>query len=279
MIFTKRNRHGADMEEEILSMVNEGHEQGVLAKSEAEMISNIFEYSEKEAQDVMTHRNHIVALDASTTLNEAIGFVLNQHYSRFPVYQENIDHIVGVLHLKDLLRASQNIKLKNKPIGQIRKLLRKPNFVTETKSLDDILKMMQATKTQMFLVIDEYGQTSGLIALEDILEEIVGNIQDEYDVDNDFIKIRSDDEYVIDGLTPLDEVEDMLGIEFVDEPYETMNGFMIYHLQRIPKDDEVFEFEYQGYLFRILKVKNKMVDSVLVKRFEDKVITDKENIK
>ena len=168
-------------EEEILSMVNESHEQGYIEASEAEMISNIFEFGDKQAQDIMTDRSNITAIDADMTLSDAISFMLNEKNSRCPVYKENLDHIVGILHLKDAFRLSRSLALLNKPIGDINGLLRDARFIPETRNVDSLFATMRATKLQMVIVIDEYGQTSGLIALEDILEEIVGNIMEEYD--------------------------------------------------------------------------------------------------
>lgn len=165
-------------EEEILTMVNVGHEQGILHASEAEMINNIFEYGDKEAKDIMINRNNLIAIDCTMTLQDAAAFIVEAHNSRFPVYDGTIDHIVGILHLKDVMRMQMNEKMKNRPIGKIKGLLREPRFITEKRKINDLFQVMQKEKIQMVIVIDEYGQTAGLVALEDILEEIVGNIQD-----------------------------------------------------------------------------------------------------
>jgi putative hemolysin len=265
-------------EEEILSMVNVGHEQGILQASEAEMISNIFEYGDKEAKDIMINRNNLVAIDCTVTLQEAAAFIVEAHNSRFPVYDGTIDHIVGILHLKDVMRMQMNDKMKGKPIGKIKGLLREPVFITEKRKIDDLLKLMQSEKIQMVVVIDEYGQTAGLVALEDILEEIVGNIQDEYDEESVYIKENGLDEYVIQGMTPLDELGKKLGIDFDEEPFDTVNGFVISRLEHIPEEDEEFEFEFKGYLFRILEVGDKVIQSVAVKKIEAKVTENNGNI-
>lgn len=253
-------------EEEILSMINVGHEQGVLLASEAEMLANIFEYGEKEAKDVMVNRNNMIAIDCNVTLQEAAAFVLGEHNSRFPVYDGTIDHIVGILHLKDVMRMQMNEKMLSKPIGKVKGLLREPLFITETKKLDDLFKKMQAEKIQMAIVIDEYGQTAGLLALEDILEEIVGNIQDEYDEEESYIKENGQDEYIIDGMMPLEELEEKLGISLEEENFDTVNGFVISKLEHIPEEGEEFEFKCQGYQFRMLEVKDRMVQSVLASK-------------
>ena len=253
-------------EEEIISMINVGHEQGVLLASEAEMITNIFEYGDKEAKDIMINRNNMIALDCNATLQEAASFILEEHNSRFPVYDGTIDHIVGILHLKDVMRMQMNEKMMSKPIGKIKGLLREPLFITETRKLDDLLKTMQNEKIQMAIVIDEYGQTAGLLALEDILEEIVGKIQDEYDEEASYIKENGKDEYIIEGMMPLDELEEQLDIALEEENFDTVNGFVISKLEHIPEEGEKFEFWCQGYLFKILEVKDRMIQSVLASK-------------
>lgn len=257
-------------EEEIRSMISVGHEQGVLLESEAEMITNIFEYGEKEAKDIMVNRNNMIAIDCNTTLLDAASFILNEHNSRFPVYDGTIDHIVGILHLKDVMRMQMNEKMLSKPIGKIKGLLRDPLFITETRNIDDLLKTMQTEKIQMAIVIDEYGQTAGLLALEDILEEIVGNIQDEYDEEASYIKENGQDEYIIDGMMPLDELEEQLEIELNEENFDTVNGFVISRLEHIPEEEEEFEFECQGYIFKIIQVKDRMIQSVMATKVPDK---------
>jgi putative hemolysin len=257
-------------EEDILSMVNEGHEQGVLQASEAEMISNIFEYSDKEAKDIMTNRSNIIAIDGNMPLGEAIRFMLSQANSRYPVYAGNIDRIIGFLHLKDACRMQEEGRYDTVPIRQIRGLLRKAIFIPETRKIDSLFKSMQSVKSHAVIVSDEYGQTSGLITMEDILEEIVGNIFDEYDDEETFIRRRGKGRYELDGLTPLEELEEELGLDFSQEEYETLNGFLISRLEHIPEDDELFDMDYGGYNFRVLAVENKMIKRVLVEKLPEK---------
>ena len=253
-------------EEKILSMVSAGHEQGILEANEAEMITNIFEYGDKEAKDIMINRNNMVGIESTMTLQEAAAFIVGAHNSRFPVYDGTIDHIIGILHLKDVMRMQMNNRMKNRPIGKIKGLLREPRFITEKRKIDDLFRVMRAEKIQMVIVVDEYGQTAGLVALEDILEEIVGNIEDEYDEEASYI-VRSDtDGYVIQGKMPLEELEDQLKISFDEEPFDTVNGFVISRLEHIPEEGENFEFEYEGYTFRILEVKDRMIQSVLARK-------------
>lgn len=271
----KKNTPKADVtEEEIISMVNEGHELGVLEADEAEMITNIFEYGDKEAKDIMTNRTNITAIDAEMSLTDAIDFMLEEKNSRYPVYEENLDHIIGILHFKDAIRFHNENKRAKAKLSSYPELLREAIFVPETKNIDDLFKEMQSGKLQMVIVADEYGQTSGLIAMEDILEEIVGNILDEYDVEEDYIEEKGENIYEIDGLTPLEELEDELGIAFDDENFETLNGFMISKLEHIPGEDELFEMDYGGYHFKTLEVENKMFKTVSVVRNLTETVKD-----
>lgn len=256
-------------EEEIIHMVNEGHEQGIIQASEAEMISNIFELGDKEAQNIMTHRNNVVAIDADTQLKDAIAFMLDGNNSRYPVYEENIDHIVGILHLKDAMRFHGSGEKQDVPLRELEGLMREPYFVPQTKNIDELFREMQAEKLQMVIVVDEYGQTDGLVAMEDILEEIVGNIMDEYDVESEYIEEKGNDEYVIEGITPLEELEERFGISFEDEDFETLNGFLISRMDRIPEPDEQFDIDYSGFHFKVLTVENKMIQSVLVTKLAE----------
>ena len=263
----KKWKGNESTEEEILSMVNEGQEQGVILDSEAKMISRIMEFGDKEAQDVMTNRNNIHAFDANITLKEAVEMIMNDHFSRFPVYEETIDHVIGFIYLKDAMRMQMHEKMNQMSIGSIRRLLRKPVFVPETKSIDSVFRMMQTSKTQMVVVIDEYGQTSGILTLEDILEEIVGNIQDEFDVDDKFVISAKQDGYIFSGTTPLEYMEELLQIDLEQEEYETLNGFVIGKLEHIPEEGDVgFTFEASGYDFSVLEVKNRMIQEVGIKR-------------
>ena len=263
-----RSRTDSDVtEKEIISMVNEGHEQGVLQASEAEMITNIFEFGDKEAQDIMTHRKNIIAIDGNMTLQEALTFIIGENKSRYPVYDGDIDHIIGILHFKDAVRAREGSKgasAAEKKVKSIKGLVREARFIPETRNIDVLFHNMRTMKIQMVIVIDEYGPPAGLIAMEDILEEIVGNIMDEYDEEEAHIKEKSENEYVIEGLTPLEELEERFGISFGEQTFETLNGFLISRMDKIPDDGEEYETDVDAYHFKVLSVKNKMIETVLV---------------
>ncbi|MBR3833694.1 MAG: HlyC/CorC family transporter [Lachnospiraceae bacterium] len=260
------------VEEEILSMVEEGHEQGLIEESEAEMITNIMELSDKVARDIMTNRQKIIAMENTFTVEEAVRFIVDNNYSRYPVYEEDMDNILGVVHLKDLVEEY----IKN-PSTNITKVMEEPIFIHPTFNINKLLQKMQSEKIHMSVVVDEYGQTEGIVCMEDIIEEIVGNIFDEHDdVEEESIKEIAEDSYMMNGDASLLDVSDELEIEFPDEDFETLNGFMLYKLGRLPVENETTEIIYQGYKFTPVKICDKMITLVKVEKIEEENKEDKE---
>lgn len=257
-------------EEEIMSMVNEGHEQGVVEADEAEMITNIFQLNDKEAHDIMTHRTNLNALDCHMTLGEAADFILKEgSNSRYPVYEKDLDNVIGLLHMKDALLYADREENREKELSAIPGLLREAHFIPETRSIDTLFRQMQEQKTHMVIVVDGYGQTAGIVTMEDILEEIVGNILDEYDEDEEMLLRCPDGSFLIDGMTRLGEVGEALSLDLDQEDldtYDTFNGFLISRLNRIPEEGECPELDYQGYHFQVMSVENKMIHSVRAER-------------
>lgn len=258
-----------EFQSEIVSMVEEGCQQGIIRSDESEMIKNIFDLASKQAQDVMTHRRHIVGIDCEMTLKDALDFMLNDSHSRFPVYEENMDNVIGILFLKDAMRYMTQKGFADWKIRDIKGLLREAVFIPETKEVTSLFQMMQSQKLQMVIIADEYGQTAGLVAMEDILEVIVGNIQDEYDNDEPLIQKLDQHTYLISGLAPLEQVEEELGTEFGETEFETLNGYLISKLDKIPDEDEHSQIQADGYLFQIEKVANKMIETVKVQRLPE----------
>lgn len=239
-----------EYEEEILSIIDEGHKQGAIMADEALMISNIFEFGDKEAKEIMRFRKKIVGIDVDTPLKEAVAFMLEQNYSRFPVFEEDIDNIVGVVHIKEAFKAyweNQEVSLRD--------IAAAPVYIHQTKEVSDLFKEMQSEKIHMVIVIDEYGQTEGLVCMEDILEIIVGKIMDEYDEDEkEIINLAKEGDYLVQGMTRLDELEDLLGIQFPEEDVETLNGFLINKLGRLPDDKEEISVLFEGYEFKAMEI-------------------------
>lgn len=255
-------------EEEIISMVDEAHEQGVIQENEAEMIQNIFEFGETIARDIMTHRKNIVALDGDLFLEDALKIMLEESYSRYPVYQGDIDNIIGIIHLKDAMKQMTFKQMGHIAVCDIPDLVRKVEVIPETRNIDSVFQYMQTKKAHMVIVVDEYGQTAGLVAMEDILEEIVGNIQDEYDDEEEFIIHQFDNSILMDGLTPLELVGEVLHVDFENDECETLNGYLTYLLDHVPNEEDK-EVREKGYSFQILKVEKHIIKKVRVEKLTD----------
>lgn len=269
-LFSKKQTDDEQMEKEIISMVDEVHEQGVLQESEAMMIHNIFEFGDKEAKDIMTHRKNIVAIDGDMPFNEAMKLIIEQNHSRFPVYEGDIDNIVGAIHIREVLMYAREERVQELPVKEIKDLVFDVDFIPETKNINSLFREMQAKKNHIVIVVDEYGQTAGIVALEDILEEIVGNILDEHDEEEHTIEQIDTDTYIMQGVTPLEEVEEILKIPFELEDYETLNGYLTALLGKIPSEDEEFSVEGNGCRFDVLSVNNKMIEKVRVTKLPEK---------
>lgn len=251
-----------------LFQVEEEMDEG-MQKEAASLIRNIFRYMDKDARDIMTHRKNIVALDAQETLEDALRFMLGENFSRFPIFREDIDEIIGFLHLREAMVCYLDESLRKVPVGELKDYIRPVMFIPETKSIDTLFKEMQAKKNHIVIVLDEYGQTAGLVAMEDILEEIVGNILDEHDEEEEMIQKLADGSYLVQGMADLEELEEVLSVSFETEEYETVNGFLIDQLDRIPSEDERCVVEYEGYRFTVLSVDNNTIERVKIEKLPE----------
>lgn len=251
--------------EEIISMVNEGNEQGVLEDSEAEMIQNIITFGDKDAGDIMTRRQNIIAIEGHMPLREVIDQMVENSKSRFPVYDEEPDNILGILYFRDVMNLTERRELLDKPVMEIEGLLRRAEIIPETRKIDRMFQYMQKNKLHIMLVVDEYGQLAGLVTMEDLLEEIVGNIFDEYDEeDQPHYQKTGEEEYVIDGMTPLYEVEKLLDVEFDIEDIDTINGYLLYKLGHLPEEGEEAVYRMDDYDFTVLQVENKVIQKIKI---------------
>lgn len=253
-------------EEEIISMVREGHEQGTILASEAEMIHNVFEFDDKEVKDIMTHRKNIVSLDGNMSFIDAIEFIIDTGKSRFPVYENDVDSIIGVLHIKDAFTFFEKNEVYRSSIKDIDGLIRPVDFIPETVNINDLFKKMQSKKSHLAMVVDEYGQISGLIAMEDILEELVGNIEDEHDEEENYIRKNDDETFIMDGMTEFSDVKEALSLPVDDDAYETLNGFIISLSDKIPEEGDKTVISAYGYRFSVMSVKDKVIKQVMIKK-------------
>ena len=253
-------------EEEIISMVREGHEQGTILASEAELIHNVFEFDDKEVKDIMTHRKNIVSLAGSMSFIDAIEFIIDTGKSRFPVYENDVDSIIGVLHIKDAFTFFEKNEVYRSSIKDIEGLIRPVDFIPETVNINDLFKKMQSKKSHLAMVVDEYGQISGLIAMEDILEELVGNIEDEHDEEENYIRKNDDETFIMDGMTEFSDVKEALSLPVDDDAYETLNGFIISLSDKIPEEGDKTVISAYGYRFSVMSVEDKVIKQVMIKK-------------
>lgn len=249
-------------EEEIRMMVDVGGEKGVIESAQKEMINNIFEFDDIDAGDIMTHRTDVIAADLNDiTLEEFMALAIEHGRSRIPLYDEDIDNIVGVVYVKDLLKyVGKEVKAK----GTLKNIMREPYFIPETKSCGELFKEMSSKKIQLAVVVDEYGGTAGIITLEDIVEAIMGNIQDEYDYEDDEISKIDDNTFTVDGTIDIEEIDQLIGKELPDGDYETLAGFIMDELQFIPKDGEMNEVIFENVKFTVLSVEDRRIEKIKV---------------
>ncbi len=266
--------HKADeivTEEEIRIMVREG----MIDYSEKEMIESIFEFDDTKISDIMTHRTKIIAISSDASFQEILDIVNEERFTRYPVYKDTIDNIIGVLHSRELLRYTE---LEAKEEFLISDVIRKPYFIPDSKRADQLFGELQSHNTHMAIVIDEHGGTAGIVTMENLIEEIMGEILDEYD-DYDGrseILLLEDGEYLAQGDCDLEKLEDTLKIGLPVEEYDTVSGFIVGNLGRIPTNREVInkslDFVFNGYLFSITDIEGKVISEVKIKKEEEREI-------
>ncbi len=263
-MFKKKDEE--QVEEEILSMVEEGQKSGFIQEDEVEMISNILDLDDMQVREIMTSRSKIYAVNKEDRMSDIIESCLESGYSRYPVFEEEIDNVVGILHLKDLTKAY--LQSPDKTAGEI---MEEPLFIHPAYDTLKLLKTMQKEKKHMAIVLDEYGQTDGLVTLEDVLEEIVGNIWDEHDDEKEEVREAArGDGYVVDGMITLHDLENEIeDLEFPDTDIETLNGFLLYKLGGFPEDNINIKIDYGGYTFETLLIEDMLIKSVRIRKISD----------
>ena len=242
-------------EDELRTIVEVGHEKGVIESEEKEMINNVFDLGDSVARDIMVPRIDMSFVDVEASYEELMEIFRRDHYTRLPVYEDNTDNVIGIINMKDL------ILLEDKAAFSVRDYLRQPLFTFESKKLSELMIEMRKTSNNIVIVLDEYGATAGLITLEDILEEIVGDIRDEFDADEeDELKEISKGEYLADGSMNLDDINDRLGLELVSEDFDSLGGFMIDRLEHLPAEGE--EVDTEEVRLVVEKVNKNRIDKV-----------------
>lgn len=248
-------------EEEIKMMIAEGEEKGTIEQGEKQLLNNVFEFNDIIVSEAMTPRTEMFAIDINDDIYEVLSDIDEFKYSRIPVYDEDIDDIKGILFIKDLLKP-----LKDNQKLDVKALMREPYFVPESKDIDELFKDMQTNKVQMAIVIDEYGGTAGLITMEDILEELVGNIFDEYDDEEIEVKKIDDNTYILSGALTTYDLKKIFDVEMPEGDYETLSGYLIEKLGRIPEENEHPVIEGEKLTYKVEEVEDKRIKYVKVCR-------------
>lgn len=258
-----KGKNDAVTEEEIRSMVDAGEETGAIENDQREMINNIFEFDDSTASDLMTHRTDITAADKNDGIAALRDIAIEEGYSRIPVFDEDIDNIVGIAYIKDILKYVDKKAPKTLVVGDI---MRKAMYVPETIKCSALFEKMRDSHMQMAIVVDEYGGTAGLVTMEDLLEAIVGSIQDEYDHEEDEITQIDENVFTVDGSTDIDEIEDLLQVKMPDGEFDTIGGFMISLLGYIPEEGSVSEAEYANLHLTAFDVEDRRIGKIKIER-------------
>ncbi len=262
------NEESIVTEEEIRMMVDAGQEKGTIQKDEKEMINNVFEFNDRTVSEIMTDRTNMFAVDFNTSIGEVIEELTEERgYSRIPIYDETIDEIKGIVYLKDILLSNKN---KN---NKIKSLAKEAYFVPETKKVNELFKEFQKNKKQIAIVVDEYGGTAGIVTMEDILEELVGEIYDEYDVPTEKYEKLDENTFLVDGTISIYELEKILDISIPEGDYDTLSGYILEELGRIPKPKEKPVVETDKAIYKVEKFEDNRIVSVKI----CKVLEEKED--
>ena len=258
-----KGKNDAVTEEEIRSMVDAGEEIGAIENDQREMINNIFEFDDSTASDLMVHRTDITAADKKDGIAKLRDLAIEEGYSRIPVFDEDIDNIVGIAYIKDILKYVDKKVPKTLTVGDV---MRKAMYVPETIKCSVLFEKMRDSHMQMAIVVDEYGGTAGLVTMEDLLEAIVGSIQDEYDHEEDEITQIDENVFTVDGSTDIDEIEGLLQVKMPEGEFDTIGGFMISLLGYIPEEGSVSEADYANLHLTAFDVEDRRIGKVKIER-------------
>ncbi|MDU2490931.1 MAG: hemolysin family protein [Clostridium celatum] len=244
-------------EEELRTMVGVSEEEGVLEDVEKEMIFNVFDFADSQAKDVMVQRVDIVAVDSDATYEEVLDVIKKEQFSRIPVYNQTIDDIVGILYVKDLIIACQN-----RDGFKVTEYMREPHYTFEFKKIKELFNEMKKTRNHISVVLDEYGGTVGIVTIEDLIEEVFGDIEDEYDDYDNEIEVIKEDEYIVDGSAKLDDISELIGVNMESEEFDSVGGLIIGELGRFPENKE--EVNLNNIRFVVEEVDKNRVKKVRI---------------
>ncbi|MCK4309147.1 MAG: HlyC/CorC family transporter, partial [Candidatus Atribacteria bacterium] len=254
-------------EEDLITLIDVGKDEGVIEEEEKEMIRNIFEFGDTMVKEVMVPRVDVDCIPSDTKLDMILNLIKKYGHSRIPVYEDTIDDIIGILYAKDLLAVYEQW-FKSKEKFYLKKIIRRAYFVPENKKIDELLDIFQRDKIQIAIAIDEYGGTAGLVTMEDVVEEIVGEIIDEYDKEIKLYEIIDNNTVIVDGIISIDKINELLNIEIPENDFETLGGFIYDLMGRVPNKNE--KIEYKNVQITIEQVvKNRIKKVKIIKKFTE----------
>jgi putative hemolysin len=255
--------HFVHSTEELDMLVNASYQEGILNETERDMLHNVFKFSDLIARQIMIPRPDIVAIPENITLEELTKFVYEHQFTRYPVYREDLDHLIGIVHIKDVIPY-----IKTEEEFTLSGIMRKVMLVPETLTIDKLLLEFKRRKSQMSIVIDEFGSTSGIVTLEDVLEEIFGDVQDEFDTEEADVKVLSENEFLINAMLRIDEVNELFNIDIKEEEIETIGGFVLKELGRIAKVGDQVKFD--NLFFRVDSVDGARITRLKIQITDNK---------
>ena len=247
-----------NIEKEIQQLIDEGEQQGLISEDEGEMIQGIFSFRDTIAREIMVPRTDAVFANAETRLSDIIQLIIQSGHSRIPIFEENVDNIIGTVHAKDLLSHCGIADL------DVREIVRAPYFIPETKKISEVLQDLRDNKSHLAIVIDEYGGTAGILTLEDIIEEIIGDVMDEYDADQKLLVEHDDGSITVNARLDVEELEDYLNVEFPEGKFESVGGFVISLLGRVPSANE--ELIYHDLQMVIEAASSRKIERIRIRK-------------
>lgn len=247
--------------EEIQALILEGEAEGAIDEDEKDMINGIFEFNDRLSKEIMTSRKDTYLIDICDDVNEYLDDLINFQYSRVPVYENDIDNVIGILYIKDFFVEARKVGFEN---VNIRKILHKPYFVPETKKINELFKELQSNRNHMAILIDEYGGFSGIVTMEDLIEEVMGDIDDEYDLDGPDIKQIDLNKYLVKGTINIYEFNEEFNSNIEEGDYDTLNGYIITQIGEIPKEDIDIQLTIENLILKVTKVMDRRIEEVEV---------------
>ncbi|GAA0070599.1 hemolysin family protein [Clostridium sardiniense] len=247
--------------EEIQALISEGEAEGAIDEDEKDMLNGIFEFNDRLSKEIMTSRKDTYLIDISDNIDEYLDDLVNCPYSRIPVYEDEVDNVIGVLYIKDFFVEARKVGFEN---VNVREILHKPYFVPETKRINELFKELQANRNHMAILIDEYGGFSGIVTMEDLIEEVMGDIDDEYDISEPEVKKLDNNKYLVKGTINIDDFNEEFDANIEEDDCDTLGGYIITQIGEIPKEDLKFDFTIGNLKLKVIKIMDRRIEDIEV---------------